>query len=154
MRLIGADGTQYGIVSRNQALQIADEAELDLVKISPNALPPVCKLMNYGKYRFELLKKEKEAKKNQKVTEIKEIRLSMTIDVGDMNVKAKQATKFLQAGNKVKVSLKMRGRQNAHSGLCVDVMNEFYEMVKDYAVMSKKPLTEGKNITMMLDPQQ
>ena len=154
MRLIGADGTQYGIVSRNQALQIADEAELDLVKISPNAVPPVCKLMNYGKYRFELLKKEKEAKKNQKVTEIKEIRLSMTIDVGDMNVKAKQATKFLQAGNKVKVSLKMRGRQNAHSGLCVDVMNEFYEMVKDYAVMSKKPLTEGKNITMMLDPQQ
>ncbi|MBE7090447.1 MAG: translation initiation factor IF-3 [Clostridiales bacterium] len=154
VRLIGADGTQYGIVSRNQALQIADEAELDLVKISPNALPPVCKLMNYGKYRFELLKKEKEAKKNQKVTEIKEIRLSMTIDVGDMNVKAKQATKFLQAGNKVKVSLKMRGRQNAHSGLCVDVMNEFYEMVKDYAVMSKKPLTEGKNITMMLDPQQ
>ncbi|MBR2616839.1 MAG: translation initiation factor IF-3 [Clostridia bacterium] len=154
VRLIGADGTQYGIVSRNQALQIADEAELDLVKISPNAVPPVCKLMNYGKYRFELLKKEKEAKKNQKVTEIKEIRLSMTIDVGDMNVKAKQATKFLQAGNKVKVSLKMRGRQNAHSGLCVDVMNEFYEMVKDYAVMSKKPLTEGKNITMMLDPQQ
>ncbi len=154
MRLIGADGTQYGIVSRNQALQIADEAELDLVKISPNAVPPVCKLMNYGKYRFELLKKEKEAKKNQKVTEIKEIRLSMTIDVGDMNVKAKQATKFLQAGNKVKVSLKMRGRQNAHSGLCVDVMNEFFEMVKDYAVMSKKPLTEGKNITMMLDPQQ
>ncbi len=154
VRLIGADGTQYGIVSRNQALQIADEAELDLVKISPNAVPPVCKLMNYGKYRFELLKKEKEAKKNQKVTEIKEIRLSMTIDVGDMNVKAKQATKFLQAGNKVKVSLRMRGRQNAHSGLCVDVMNEFYEMVKDYAVMSKKPLTEGKNITMMLDPQQ
>ena len=153
MRLIGADGTQYGIVSRNEALRIADENELDLVKISPNAVPPVCKLMNYGKYRFELLKKEKEAKKNQKVTEIKEIRLSMTIDTGDLNVKAKQATKFLQAGNKVKVSLRMRGRQNAHSGLCVEVMNDFYEMVKDFAVMSKKPLTEGKNITMMLDPQ-
>lgn len=109
--------------------------------------------MNYGKYRFELLKKEKEAKKNQRITEIKEIRLSMTIDTGDMNVKARQATKFLQQGNKVKVTLRMRGRQNAHSSLCVDVMNTFYDLVKDVAVMSKKPLTEGRSITMMLDPQ-
>lgn len=131
---------------------MAEEEELDLVKISPNAVPPVCKLMNYGKYRFEILKKEKEARKNQKVTEIKEIRLSMTIDTGDMNVKAKQAIKFLQQGNKVKVTLRMRGRQNAHSSLCVEVMNTFFELVKDVAVMTKKPLTEGRSIMMMLDP--
>ena len=152
MRLIGADGAQLGILPRQEALRLAEEKELDLVKISPNAVPPVCKLMDYGKFKFEMLKKEKEAKKNQKVIEIKEIRLSMTIDVGDMNVKAKQAVKFLQQGNKVKVSLRMRGRQNAHSSLCMDVMTEFFEMVKDYAVMSKKPFTEAKNITMMLDP--
>jgi translation initiation factor IF-3 len=152
VRLIGADGQQLGIVSRDQALRMAEEEELDLVKISPNAVPPVCKLMNYGKYRFEILKKEKEARKNQKVTEIKEIRLSMTIDTGDMNVKAKQAIKFLQQGNKVKVTLRMRGRQNARSSLCVEVMNTFFELVKDVAVMTKKPLTEGRSIMMMLDP--
>ncbi len=110
--------------------------------------------MNYGKYQFELAKKAKEAKKNQKVVEIKEVWLSMTIDVGDLNVKAKQAQKFLSAGNKVKVSIRMRGRQMAHSELGLDVMSKFYEIVKDYGTMEKKPLTEGRNIWMMLVPNK
>ncbi len=152
VRVIGADGTQLGIMSSDTALGLAEEANLDLVEISPNANPPVCKIMDYGKYRFELLKKQKEAKKNQKVIELKEIWLSMTIDVGDLNVKAKQASKFLSQGNKVKVSIKMRGRQNAHSNLGMEVMARFYEILKDVAVMEKKPLLEGKNILMILAP--
>lgn len=108
--------------------------------------------MNYGKYLFELAKKAKEAKKNQKVVEIKEIWLSMTIDVGDLNVKAKQAQKFLVAGNKVKVSIRMRGRQMAHQELGIDVMNKFFELVKDVGTMEKRPLTEGRSIWMMLAP--
>ena len=135
-----------------EALAIADDKGLDLVKISPNANPPVCKLINYGKFMFELAKKEKESKKNQKVLEIKEIWLSMTIDVGDLNVKAKQCAKFLAAGNKVKVSIRMKGRQMAHANLSVDVMNRFFELVKDSGIMEKKPLTEGRNVWMMLAP--
>lgn len=108
--------------------------------------------MNYGKYLFELTKKAKEAKKNQKVVEIKEIWLSMTIDVGDLNVKAKQAQKFLSGGNKVKVSIKMRGRQMAHQELGIDVMNKFFELVKDVGTIEKRPLTEGRSIWMMLSP--
>ena len=154
VRLIGEDGGQLGIVSSREALKIAEESGLDLVKISPNATPPVCKVMNYGKYLFELNKKAKETKKNQKVVEIKEVWLSMTIDVGDLNVKAKQATKFLSAGNKVKVSIRMRGRQMAHSELGLDVMKRFFEMVKDYGTMEKQPLTEGRSIWMMLVPSK
>ena len=152
VRLIDEEGGQLGIVSSKEALALADDRGLDLVKISPNANPPVCKLMNYGKYLFELTKKAKEAKKNQKVTEIKEIWLSMTIDVGDLNVKAKQTLKFLASGNKVKVSIKMRGRQMAHSELGIDVMNRFYEMVKEQGQLEKQPLMEGRNIWMMLAP--
>ncbi len=154
VRLIGADGAQLGIMSSKSALAIAEEANLDLVEISPQANPPVCKIMDYGKFRFELLKKQKEAKKNQKVIELKEVWLSMTIDVGDLNVKAKQTIKFLQQGNKVKVSIRMRGRQNAHANMGVDVMNRFFEIVKDYGVMEKKPLLEGRNILMILAPQK
>ena len=139
-------------MSGRDALIRADEEGLDLVKISPNAVPPVCKIMNYGKYIFELAKKAKEAKKNQKVVEIKEVWLSMTIDVGDLNVKAKQAQKFLSQGNKVKVSIRMRGRQMAHSSMGIDVMTRFFEIVKDFGVMEKQPLTEGRNIWMMLAP--
>ena len=139
-------------MSAREAQNIADDEGLDLVKISPNANPPVCKIMNYGKYQFELAKKAKEAKKNQKVTEIKEVWLSMTIDVGDLNVKAKQAQKFLSQGNKVKVSIRMRGRQMAHSDLSVDVMKRFFEIVKDYGTMEKQPLMEGRNVWMMLAP--
>ena len=141
-----------GIVSSREAQKIADDSGLDLVKISPNATPPVCKIMNYGKYQFELNKKAKEAKKNQKVVEIKEVWLSMTIDVGDLNVKAKQAQKFLTAGNKVKVSIRLRGRQMAHSELGLDVMKRFFELVKDNGTMEKQPQTEGRNIWMMLVP--
>ncbi len=152
VRLIGDDGSQLGIVSSREALSIAEEKGLDLVKISPNANPPVCKIMNYGKYLFEMNKKAKEAKKNQRVVEIKEVWLSMTIDVGDLNVKAKQTQKFLSAGNKVKVSIRMRGRQMAHSELGLDVMQRFFEMVKDFGAMEKSPATEGRNIWMMLAP--
>ena len=154
VRLIGENGEQLGIVSSAQALSIADEKGLDLVKISPSAIPPVCKIMNYGKYLFEIAKKEKEAKKNQKIVEVKEIWLSMTIDVGDLNVKAKQAQKFLSSGNKVKVSIRMKGRQMSHQELGVDVMTRFYEMVKDFGQMEKQPLTEGRSIWMMLAPMK
>ena len=139
-------------MSAKEALNIAEDAGLDLVKISPNAQPPVCKVMNYGKYKFEQIKKQKEARKNQKVVELKEIWLSMTIDVGDLNVKAKQAQKFLAAGNKVKVSIRLRGRQMAHSELGLEVMKKFFELVKEQGTMEKQPLTEGRNIWMMLVP--
>ncbi len=139
-------------MSISEALRLAEEQNLDLVKIAANAAAPVCKIMDYGKYRFETLKKQKEAKKNQKVVELKEIWLSMTIDVGDLNVKARQAQKFLTSGNKVKVSIRMRGRQNAHSSLGVDVMNRFYDLVKDVSTMEKRPLLEGRNILMILAP--
>ena len=154
LRVIGAEGDQLGIMTSAAALALAEEKNLDLVKIAPNAVPPVCKIMDYGKFRFEQLKKEKEAKKNQKVVELKEVWLSMTIDVGDLNVKARQTQKFLTAGNKVKVSIRMRGRQNAHSALGVDVMNRFFDLVKDVAVMEKKPLLEGRNILMILAPSK
>lgn len=143
-----------GIVSSAEALRLAEEQNLDLVKIAAQANPPVCKIMDYGKYRFEMLKKQKEAKKNQKMVELKEIWLSMTIDVGDLNVKARQAQKFLAGGNKVKVSIRMRGRQNAHSNLGVDVMNRFFALVGNDAVMEKKPMFEGRNILMILAPSK
>ncbi len=152
VRLIGEDGAQLGIVSSQEALEMAYNANLDLVEISPNSNPPVCKIMDYGKFRFETMKKQKEAKKNQKVVEFKEIWLSMTIDIGDLNVKAKQTIKFLSQGNKVKVSIRLKGRQNAHSSIGIDVMNKFYEMVKESAVLEKKPLLEGRNILMILAP--
>ena len=139
-------------MSASQALAIADEAGLDLVKISPNAVPPVCKIMNYGKFKFEQAKKEKENRKNQKVVEIKEIYLSMTIDVGDLNVKAKKTVEMLGDGNKVKVSIRMRGRQMAHASMGLDVMQRFFEMLGGKAVMEKEPKTEGRNITMVLAP--
>ena len=154
IRVIGDAGEQLGIMSSREALALAEEKGLDLVKISPNAQPPVCKIMNYGKFVFEQTKRAKEAKKNQKVIEVKEVWLSMTIDVGDLNVKAKQTQKFLSAGNKVKVSIRMRGRQMAHANLGVEVMDRFYELVKDFGTMEKKPLTEGRNIWMMLVPSK
>ena len=141
-------------MSSQEALRIAYDADLDLVKISPNAQPPVCKVMNYGKFKFEQIKRQKEARKNQKVVELKEIWLSMTIDVGDLNVKAKQAQKFLASGNKIKVSIRMRGRQNAHSDLGMEVMNKFYQLIENQAIIEKKPLLEGRNILMILAPKE
>ena len=152
VRLINADGEMLGVVSSRTALEMAAQADLDLVKISPNAVPPVCKIMDYGKYKFELLKKQKEAKKNQKTVEMKEMWLSMTIDVGDLNVKAKQTQKFLADGNKVKVSIKMRGRQNAHPEQGIAVMEKFAAILGDCAVVEKKPLTENRNIIMIVAP--
>ena len=152
MRVIGYDGQQLGIMSSLAALRLAEESDLDLVKISPTANPPVCKIMDYGKYKFELSKKEKESRKNQKMVELKEVWLSMTIDTNDLNVKARQAQKFLESGNKVKVSIRMRGRQNAHAAMGIDVMNKFFEILGGKGVMDKKPATEGRNITMMLSP--
>ena len=152
VRLIGADGSQLGIFSAYNAQKIADEAHLDLVKISPNAVPPVCKVMDYGKYRYEHSKKEKEAKKNQKIVELKEIRLSMTIDDGDLNTKAKTAAKFLKEGNKVKVSLRMRGRQMVYVNEGIAVVLKFAELLTEVAVIEKKPVAEGRFISMVIAP--
>ena len=152
VRVISSEGEQLGIMSATEALRIAEEADLDLVKISPNAVPPVCKIMNYGKFKFEQAKREKENRKNQKVVELKEIYLSMTIDVGDLNVKAKKTMEMLGDGNKVKVSIRMRGRQQAHAAMGIDVMNRFFDMLGGKAVMDKAPKTEGRNILMILSP--
>lgn len=152
VRVISETGEQLGIMSAAQALRLAEEESLDLVKISPNAVPPVCKIMNYGKFKFEQAKREKENRKNQKTVELKEIYLSMTIDVGDLNVKAKKTVELLGEGNKVKVSIRMRGRQMAHAQMGVDVMNRFFELLGGKAVMDKAPKTEGRNIFMILSP--
>lgn len=152
VRLIGADGTMLGVMSSSQALSLAEEADLDLVKISPTATPPVCKIMDYSKFKYEQAKKDKENRRNQTLVELKEIRLSMTIDVGDIAVKTKQCLKFLEAGNKVKVSIRMKGRENARSYQGVKVMEDFFETLGGKAVQDKKPTTEGRNIIMMLSP--
>ena len=152
VRLIGVNGEQLGITSAYSAQQMANDAEMDLVKISPTAVPPVCKIMDYGKYRYELLKKQKDAKKNQQAHELKEIRLSMTIEDGDIQVKARNAIKFIKEGHKVKVSLRMKGRQNAFASRGVDVVKSFYEILKDIAIVEKAPGTEGRNIIMVIAP--
>lgn len=152
VRLIGADGTQLGVVPVIRAQKMADDEGLDLVKISPTAVPPVCKILDYNKYKYEQSKREKEMKRNQKITEIKEIWLSMTIDENDISIKAKAAAKFLAEGNKVKVSLRMRGRQMAYAGDAVEVVKKFYTRLEDTAKVDKQPVAEGRNITMMLSP--
>ena len=153
VRVVDEQGGQLGIMSTQQALKLAEEQQLDLVNIAPSAKPPVCKLMDYGKYRFEQSKREKEIKKNQKVIEIKEVRLSATIEDHDIDVRFRQAVKFLQDGNKVKVSIRFRGRQIAHSEIGTDVMQSFAERIKEYGVVDKKPAIEGRNMTMMLAPR-
>lgn len=152
VRLLDADGAQLGILSTYDARKLAEEKEMDLVLISPVANPPVCKIMDYGKYKFETLKKEKENRKNQKIVELKEIQLSTTIDVGDINTKAKHAIRFLSAGDRVKVAIKLRGRQMARPELAEKVMNEFFEMLKEYCQIDKRPVLEGKNMSMILNP--
>ncbi len=141
-----------GIMRASEAKDLADSRRLDLVMITPSAQPPVCQIMDYGKYRFDAAKKAKDAAKNQKKSELKEIRLSITIDSGDLNTKAKQANKFLSDGDKVKVSIRMRGRQQARPQMGVDVMNAFYETVKDIAVIDRKPAVDGRSIVMILVP--
>ena len=152
LRVIGDDGEQLGIMSAEEALKIAEEKELDLVKISPMAKPPVCKIMDYGKYRFEQAKREKEAKKNQKVVELKEIRLSLNIDTNDFNTKVNQAAKFLQQGHKLKVSIRFRGREMAHTSLGLDVHKRFAEALEGKAVIDKQPKLEGRSMMMFMSP--
>ncbi len=153
IRLIGENGEQMGIVSSDEALHIAEERGLDLVKISPQAVPPVCKLMNYGKYRFEQSKREKEARKNQHVVEIKEIRMSPGIDVGDFNTKLKNAQKFLADGNRVKVSVRFRGREMAHTEIGRDLLTKFAEQCAEVSSMEKAAKMEGRNMSIFLAPK-
>ena len=153
VRVISSTGEQLGIMSAKDALKKAEEKNLDLVKIAPTAKPPVCKIMDYGKYRFEQAKREKEARKNQKVVEIKEIRLSLNIDTHDFQTKVNHAEKFLKAGNKVKVSIRFRGRQITHGEIGLDVMNQFYGMVQENAVIERPARQEGRNMFMVLAPK-
>ena len=153
IRLIGSTGEQLGIMSAAQAQRIADEQGLDLVKISPQATPPVCKLMDYGKFRFEQGKREKEAKKNQHVVEIKEIRMSPGIDVGDFNTKLKNAQKFLADGNRVKVSVRFRGREMAHTDIGTDLLVRFAEQCAEVATLDKEPKLEGRSMSIFLSPK-
>ncbi|MBQ4537564.1 MAG: translation initiation factor IF-3 [Lachnospiraceae bacterium] len=150
VRLIGAEGQQLGVMSAKEALKLAEEAELDLVKIAPTANPPVCKIVDYGKYKYEQLRKEKEAKKKQKVIEIKEIRLSPNIDTNDLNTKVGAARKFLTKGNKVKVTLRFRGREMAHMNNSKHILDDFAESLADIAVVDKAPKVEGRSLTMFL----
>ncbi len=152
VRVIGQDGSQLGIISIEKALDAANNADLDLVCISPNAQPPVCKIMDYGKYCFEQAKREKENRKNQKVIETKEIRLGLSIDVHDFETKGKQAIKFLQSGNKVKVSIRFRGREMGHPEIGLDTMTRFAEFCKSAASVEKPAKLEGRNMLMFLAP--
>ena len=149
---MGADGEQLGIMSSREALFVAEEQDLDLVLISPNAEPPVCKIMDYGKFKFDQAKKLKEQRKAQKIVEVKEVQLSMTIDTHDVEVKAKSARKFLGNGDKVKVSIRMRGRQQARPEIGIAIMNSFVEMMGEMCTVEKVPEVVGRNIFMILAP--
>ena len=153
IRLIGDDGEQLGIMTPDAALAIADEKGLDLVKISPQATPPVCKLMNYGKFRFEQGKREKEAKKNQHVVEIKEIRMSPGIDIGDFNTKLKNAQKFIADGNRVKVSVRFRGREMAHTDIGKELLERFADECAETANLDKGAKLEGRMMSIFLSPK-
>jgi len=154
LRIIDSNGDQLGIMSSRQALELAAERQLDLVKIAPQAKPPVCRIMDYGKFKFEQSKKEKEARKNQKIVNIKEIRFSPTIEDHDLNVKAKNAQKFLQDGDKVKVTIRFRGREVDHVSFGEKALGRFYDIVKDYCVVEKPAKLEGRNMIMILAPKQ
>ncbi|MBE6749342.1 MAG: translation initiation factor IF-3 [Ruminococcaceae bacterium] len=153
VRVISAEGEQVGIMSAKDALKLAEKANLDLVKIAPGANPPVCKIMDYGKYRFEQAKREKEAKKNQKVMDIKEVRLSLNIDVGDFNTKANHARRFLSDGNKVKVSIRFRGREMAHAENGNGIMDRFAEACSEVGTVEKPAKLEGRSMLMFLVPK-
>ena len=154
VRLIGADGAQLGVMSAREAQARADEAGLDLVKISPTAVPPVCKLMDYGKFKFEQSKREKEAKKNQHVVEVKEVRMSPGIDIGDFNTKLRNAQKFLGEGNRVKVTVRFRGREMAHTDIGKKLLDKFAEQCAEIANVDKGAKLEGRNMSMFLSPKK
>ncbi|MEG1191645.1 MAG: translation initiation factor IF-3 [Clostridia bacterium] len=153
VRLIDQNGEQLGVVLLKQAMDMAEEKQLDLVKIAPQARPPVCKFMDYGKYRFEQSKREREIRKNQKIITIKEVRLSATIEDHDVDVKFKNAVKFLQDGDKVKVTIRFRGRQITHSEIGLEVMKDFAERIKEVGIVERRPLIEGRNMTMIVAPK-
>ena len=154
IRLIGQDGTQLGIMSAKEALALAQEAELDLVKIAPMAKPPVCKIIDYGKYKYEMARREKEAHKKQKTIELKEVRLSPNIDTNDLNTKVNAARKFLTKGDRVKVTLRFRGREMAHMHQSKHILDEFAEALSDISVIEKAPKVEGRSMTMVLSEKR
>ena len=154
VRLIGEDGEQLGVMPARDALQMAKDAELDLVKIAPTAKPPVCKIIDYGKYRYELARKEKEAKKKQKVIEVKEVRLSPNIDTNDLSTKMGAARKFLEKGDKVKVTLRFRGREMAHMSKSRYILEDFAKELADIAVIDKPSKVEGRSTVMFLTPKR
>jgi len=153
IRLIDEEGNQVGVVSSKEAQKMADEKKLDLVKIAPTAKPPVCKIMDYGKYRYDMVKKEKEAKKKQKVIEVKELRLSPNIDTHDVQVKVKKAIEILKGGDKVKVSIRFRGREIGHSKTAVVILEDFAKEVAEVGVVDKAPKMEAKSLVMFLAPK-
>ena len=150
IRVISEDGEQLGVMSAKEAMKLAKEAGLDLVKIAPAAKPPVCKIIDFGKYRYELARKEKEAKKKQKVIDVKEVRLSPNIEANDLNTQVNAARKFIQKGDKVKVTLRFRGREMAHMASSKKILDDFAEMLTDVAVVEKPPKLEGRSIMMFL----
>ncbi len=154
VRLIGQDGEQLGIMSAKDAMKLAREAELDLVKIAPGAKPPVCKIIDYSKYKYEQTRKEREAKKKQKTMELKEVRLSPNIDKNDLNTKANQARKFIDKGNKVKVTLRFRGREMTHINYSKQILDQFYEKLEDIAVIDKPAKMEGRTMVMFLSKKR
>jgi len=154
IRLIGPDGAQLGVVSAKEALKMADEHNLDLVKIAPQAKPPVCKIMDYGKHKFEIAKREKEARKNQKVINIKEVRLSPNIDEHDFNTKVNQGIKFLKSGDKVKVSVRFRGREITHTAMGKDLLIRVQNAVEEYGTVEKGIKLEGRSMAMFISPKK
>jgi translation initiation factor IF-3 len=150
VRVIGEDGTQLGVMPLADAKKLAHDANLDLVKIAPTAKPPVCRIIDYGKFKYENIRKEKEAKKKQAVTEIKELRLSPNIDTNDLNTKTNAARKFITKGNKVKITLRFRGREMAHMANSKHILDDFAEALSDIAVVDKAPKVEGRSMTMFL----
>lgn len=153
LRIIGSDGQQLGIMSAKDALNLAEQKNLDLVKIAPQSNPPVCKIMDYGKYRFEQAKREKEARKNQRVVDIKEVRLSLNIDTHDFNTKLNNALKFIKHGDKVKVSIRFRGREMGHPEIGLETMKRFADACSEVAVIEKPAKLEGRNMLMFLAPK-
>ena len=150
VRVIAENGDQLGVMPVKEAMKLAQEAELDLVKIAPKAQPPVCKIIDYGKYRYELARKEKEAKKKQKTVEVKEVRISPNIDTNDLNTKVNNAKKFIAEGNKVKVTLRFRGREMAHMQQSKHILDDFAEMLAEVAVVEKPAKLEGRSMSMVL----
>ena len=153
VRLIDADGTQLGIMASRDALRLADEKQLDLVKISPTAKPPVCKLMDYSKFKFEQAKKEKEARKKQKIIDVKELRLSPNIDTHDVNIKVRKAIEFLSNGDKVKITIRFRGRELGHTDIAFKILQNFAEQVSPYGMVDKPPKMEARSMAMFLAPK-